>query len=155
MATYEGWGLCDKKEYHAAFGDRLQYDQLSRDELYVARFDIENHEKAFRLLGRVGMIQASRSAKNILRFQILDNDLQPVDLPTLGTMTDGLWNPKDVMVYTPPDNAPYHRVLNGCFGEYDEGEGRGLHAEFQLLLERELDLQLRGPLYAEADPSLL
>jgi hypothetical protein len=138
MATYEGMGLCEPSEYHAAFESRLTHHQLTRGELYVARFKIDGLKVGFRILGRVGLIGMSDGESVRLNFHMLNDDMIPLDVPPEGTVTDGVWNSKDGVVYQPRPGAKEFEILNGCFASYEDGFGVELEA--MLMRERERDL---------------
>jgi hypothetical protein len=106
MATYEGMGLCDKDEYQAAFDARLLYHQLRKGELYVALFDIEAHEKAYRIVGRVGLLASDWGGIGKLEFQLLNDHLQPLkDIRPSATMRDGRLNMDLGITYPDPDRG--------------------------------------------------
>lgn len=138
MATFEGMGLCEPREYHEAFESRLTHDQLTRDELYVARFRIEGLKVGYRVLGRVGVISAINSQSAKLEFQIVDDDMQPLDIPPGGEMKDGAWNSEHGVVYQPPPGRKYYLMHDACFAHYDDGIGFDL--EVMRMLDRERDL---------------
>lgn len=138
MATFEGMGLCKPDEYHEAFASRLTHDQLTRGELYVARFKIEGLKVGYRVLGRVGLMSMVTEQSANLDFQMLNDDMQPLDIPPTGTMEDGVWNSKDGVVYQVLPGARYYDMRDGCFANYEDGDGFDL--EVMLMLEREQDL---------------
>jgi hypothetical protein len=138
MATYEGMGLCEPREYHAAFESRLTHDQLTRGELYVARFKIEGLKVGYRVLGRVGLMATASGEPTRLEFQMLNDDLRHLDIPPEGEMSDGLWNSKDGVVYQVRPGAKYYDMRDGCFANYEDGDGFDL--EVMLMLERGRDL---------------
>ena len=153
MATYEGMGLCKPVEYHESFAARLEIDQITRGELYVARFKIEGLKVGFRILGRVGLATLTTAQPTDLDFQMFNDDMQPLDIPPDGEMVDSVWNSKKGIEYQNRPGAKCYDLRDGCFAHYDENGDNGLMAEFQLLLDRELDLHLISPSYVHADQS--
>ena len=139
MATYEGMGLCEPHEYRAAFASRLTHDQLTRGELYVARFAIEGLPKAYRVLGRMGVVSALNGVCARVEFQLLNDDLRPLAIPPAGLMTHGAWNPLSGLAYDEkPGVLPQRDMRDGYLGRYDDGMGFDL--EVMMMLERERDL---------------
>lgn len=119
MATYEGMGYCDIREYHSAFDARLQVEQLTRGEVYVARFRLDDLKKGYRILGRIGMEIASSTDPARIDLQMLDDDMQPLCPLAEGFMTDGLWNPHEPMVLRNKiTKAAKSSLTDACFSEY-------------------------------------
>lgn len=121
MATFEGMGLCAKSEYRTAFENRLQIDQLTRGELYVARFELEHYERAFRVLGRVGVTASLDGDASMLVLQLVNDKLEPIDAPYSGKIIDGVWNPFELIDYVSPKANLKKRIRDGCFRDYDDG----------------------------------
>jgi hypothetical protein len=122
MSTYEGMGLCDKDEYRAAFETRLQYHQLMKGELYVATFDIKEHEKAYRIVGRVGILASNWGGVGKLEFQLLDDHLHTLTkLHPSATMRDGALN-MDVGITYPDANKGSMRMYDGYLGHYEDDQ---------------------------------
>lgn len=144
MATYEGMGLCEKSEYQTAFESRLTSEQLTRGELYVARFLIDDYPKACRILGRVSLILAAKGQSHTVRFHMLDNDMKMLDVGDVGQMKNGLWNPYEATDFIAPSGAVYGQLRDGCMGEFEEDDGFGgeLRTYLDLQLMDSLDRQL-------------
>ena len=124
MATYEGMGLCESKEYHDAFQSRLQQNQIARGEVYVARFRLDDPQKAYRVMGRIGMKSAEFDDFSELVFQLLDDDMQPLRAPASGFMNNGIWNSYEPLVLRRGrEGAVVSNMRDGCFSEYEEGFG--------------------------------
>lgn len=138
MATFEGMGLCAPDEYHEAFASRLTHDQITRDELYVARFKIEGLKVGYRVLGRVGLITVGANQLARLDFQMMDDDMRPFDISPQGEMKDGLWNSQYGIEYRARPGAKRYNLRDGCFANYEEGDGFALEVMMMLEMEREL-----------------
>lgn len=140
MATFEGMGFCDKQEYQSAFATRLQYADLTRDDLYVARFELARSDRAYRIMGRVGLVAASVASKDMARVDIgfVDNMLEPMlPAPVPGFMSDGVWKPIADFYVHEDKNATF-QVLNACLGSYEGNVGPEFEALLMLELERDL-----------------
>ena len=120
MATYEGMGLCEPAEYQRAFESRVQFHQLKSGELYVARFEIEDFPKAYRILGRVGILAGNLGGVGNLEFQLLDDQDKPLSIPPHSTMRDGILNIDRGVVYKDPTRGNL-TMLDACLGEYSQG----------------------------------
>lgn len=125
MATFEGMGFCDKQEYQRAFETRLRHADLTRDDLYVARFELEHTDRAYRILGRVALVANSVSSPTLARLDVtlLDDMLRPLLVaPSAGFMEDGVWNPLMDMHICCVDGSKAG-LINGCFGDYEGNVG--------------------------------
>lgn len=138
MATFEGMGLCKPDEYHEAFASRLTHDHITRDELYVARFKIEGLKVGYRVLGRVGLITVGANQSARLDFQMMDDDMRPFDISPQGEMKDGLWNSQYGIEYRARPGAKRYNLRDGCFANYEEGDGFALEVMMMLAMERDL-----------------
>lgn len=121
MATYEGMGFCDSSEYLGAFANRLKEDQITRGELYVARFQVEARpDIAYRMIGRAGLM-IDLPDRRFIDFTLMDDHFQPIRMSSFaGHMKDGLWNPC-VTLECYPSQTEQARMRNACLAEYDEG----------------------------------
>ena len=138
MATFEGMGLCKPDEYQEAFASRLTHDQITRDELYVARFKIEGLKVGYRVLGRVGLVAATTGQSARLDFQMMDDDMRPFDISPQGEMKDGLWNSQYGIEYRARPGVRRYDLRDGCFANYEEGDGFALEVMMMLEMERDL-----------------
>jgi len=120
MATYEGMGLCEPAEYQRAFEQRVQYHQLKSGELYVARFEIEDFPKAYRILGRVGILAGTYGGVGNLEFQLLNDQDQPLAIPPRSTMRDGILDIDRGVVYKDPQRGEL-TMRDACLDNYSRG----------------------------------
>lgn len=138
MATFEGMGLCAPDEYQEAFATRLTHDQITRGELYVARFKIEGLKVGFRVLGRVGLVAAATGQSARLDYQVMNDDMLHFDIDPRGEMKDGLWNSQYGIEYRARPGAKRYNLRDGCFANYGEGDGFDLEVMMMLEMEGEL-----------------
>ncbi|MES2876213.1 MAG: hypothetical protein V4678_01960 [Patescibacteria group bacterium] len=140
MATFEGMGFCDEREYKTAFETRLQHADLTRDDLYVARFELNDSDRFFRILGRVGLVSTSPASVALGSVEVdFVNDMLKPALPhsLSGLMNDGIWRAWTPF-YVNLNNGSSLGVRNALFSGYDGNVG----TEFETFLALESDRNL-------------
>jgi hypothetical protein len=113
-------GLCEPAEYQRAFEQRVQFHQLKSGELYVARFEIEDFPKAYRILGRVGILAGTFGGVGNLEFQLLDDQDRPLEIPPRSTMRDGILNIDRGVAYSDPNRGAL-TMRDACLDAYSHG----------------------------------
>lgn len=113
-ASYEGMGLCGQDEYRRAYDNRLEIGALKQNELYVARFKVESLNMAYRIIGKMGRIALLSPLD--MEFQLLNDDLRPINTPLEGRFDKNVWN-SDVVIAI-KNGVAEHPMRDACFANY-------------------------------------